>query len=48
VLPPENVDVTPSQSLLKILSMPDRREYVASVTAGPFCERMECGRMPLR
>jgi uncharacterized protein len=38
VLPPDNIDVTPSQSLLKILSMPDRREYVASVTAGPFCE----------
>lgn len=38
VLPPDNIDVTPSQSLLKVLSMPDRREYVASVTAGPFCE----------
>lgn len=38
VLPPDNIDVTPSQSLLKITSMPDRREYVASVTAGPFCE----------
>jgi DNA helicase HerA-like ATPase len=38
VLPPQNIDVTPSQSLLKITSMPDKREYVASVTAGPFCE----------
>ena len=38
VLPPENVDVVPSQSLLKILSMPDKREYVATVTEGPFCE----------
>ncbi|HJT20631.1 MAG TPA: hypothetical protein VJ746_09180, partial [Nitrospira sp.] len=38
VLPPEHVDVVPSQSLLKVLSMPDRREYVASVTQGPFCE----------
>jgi hypothetical protein len=37
VLPPENVDVVPSQSLLKITSA-DKREYIASVTAGPFCE----------
>jgi hypothetical protein len=38
VLPPENVDVVPSQSLLKITSTADKREYIASVTAGPFCE----------
>src|SRR5690349_11314567 len=38
VMPAENVDVVPSQSLLKVLSMPDKREYVATVTAGPFCE----------
>ncbi|MBV8593228.1 MAG: ATP-binding protein [Caulobacteraceae bacterium] len=38
VLPPENVDVVPSQSLLKIRSVADRREYIATVTAGPFCE----------
>jgi uncharacterized protein len=38
ILPPENIDVVPSQSLLKILSMPDKREYVATVTEGPFCE----------
>jgi len=38
VLPPENIDAVPSQSLLKITSMPDKREYVATVTAGPFCE----------
>lgn len=38
VLPPENIDITPSQSLLKVLSVPDGREYIASVTAGPFCE----------
>lgn len=38
VLPPENVDVVPSQSLLKITSVNDKREYIASVTAGPFCE----------
>src|SRR5258705_13595649 len=24
--------------MLKAVSMPDRREYIASVTAGPFCE----------
>jgi uncharacterized protein len=38
LLPPEYVDVIPSQSLLKIVSVPDRREYIASVTGGPFCE----------
>lgn len=38
LLPPENVDAVPSQSLLKVVSWPDRREYIASVTAGPFCE----------
>lgn len=38
VLPPENVDVVPSQSLLKITSVAEKREYIASVTAGPFCE----------
>lgn len=38
VLPSENVELVPSQSLVRILSMPDRREYIASVTAGPFNE----------
>jgi uncharacterized protein len=38
VLPPDSVDLVPSQSLLKIVSVPDKREYVATVTAGPFCE----------
>lgn len=38
VLPPENVDGVPSQSLLKICSVADTREYIATVTAGPFCE----------
>jgi DNA helicase HerA-like ATPase len=38
VLPPENVEEVPSQSLVRVLSMPDRREYIASVTAGPFNE----------
>lgn len=38
VLPPDSIDITPSQGLLKITSLPDRKEYVATVTAGPFCE----------
>lgn len=38
VLPPEHVDVIPSQSLLKIRSVADKREYIGTVTAGPFCE----------
>lgn len=38
VLPPDKVDVVPSQSLLKIRSVADKREYIATVTAGPFCE----------
>lgn len=38
VLPPENVDVVPSQGLLKIKHFADKREYIATVTAGPFCE----------
>lgn len=38
VLPPENVDLVPSQSLIRIHSMPDHREYIATVTAGPFNE----------
>ena len=38
VLPPDGIDAVPSQSLLKVVSYPDGREYIASVTAGPFCE----------
>src|ERR1700733_15085075 len=38
VLPATNVDLVPSQSLIRITSVPDRREYIASVTAGPFNE----------
>jgi uncharacterized protein len=38
VLPAEHIDVSPSQSLLKVTSVPDGREYIATVTAGPFCE----------
>src|SRR5262249_31735899 len=38
VFPPERIGDIPSQSLIRILSKPDRHEYIASVTAGPFCE----------
>ena len=38
VFPPERIGDIPSQSLLRIISKPDRHEYIASVTAGPFCE----------
>jgi uncharacterized protein len=38
VMPHENVEMVPSQSLVRITSMPDKREYIASVTAGPFNE----------
>jgi hypothetical protein len=38
VFPPERIGDVPSQSLIRILSKPDRHEYIASVTAGPFCE----------
>ena len=38
VLPATNVDLMPSQSLIRITSVPDQREYIASVTAGPFNE----------
>ena len=38
VLPSDNVDLMPSQSLVRIISVPDHREYIASVTSGPFNE----------
>jgi DNA helicase HerA-like ATPase len=38
VFPPERIGDIPSQSLIRIISKPDRHEYIASVTAGPFCE----------
>src|SRR6266404_9014434 len=38
VLPATNVDLMPSQSLIRITSVPDQREYIASVSAGPFSE----------
>lgn len=38
VFPPERIGDIPSQSLIRIVSKPDRHEYIASVTSGPFCE----------
>src|SRR5262245_3059882 len=38
VFPSEDVGSVPSQSLIRVTSLPDRREYIASVTEGPFCE----------
>jgi uncharacterized protein len=38
VFPADRIGDIPSQSLIRITSMPDRREYIASVTSGPFCE----------
>ena len=38
ILPRENVDLVASQSLVRVLSVPDDKEYIASVTAGPFNE----------
>lgn len=38
VFPPDRIGDIPSQSLLRIVSKPDRHEYVATVTSGPFCE----------
>ena len=38
VFPPERIGDIPSQSLIRIVSKPDRHEYIASVSAGPFCE----------
>lgn len=38
VFPAERIGDIPSQSLIRVISMPDQHEYVASVTSGPFCE----------
>jgi hypothetical protein len=38
VFPADRVTDVPSQSLVRIVSVPDRREFLASVTSGPFCE----------
>jgi DNA helicase HerA-like ATPase len=38
VFPADRIGDIPSQSLLNIVSKPDRLEYIATVTSGPFCE----------
>lgn len=38
VFPPEAIADVPSQSLVRIISKPDGREYIGTVTSGPFCE----------
>jgi hypothetical protein len=38
VFPADRIGDIPSQSLIRIVSKPDRHEYIASVTSGPFCE----------
>lgn len=38
LLPKDSIDELPSQALVSIKSMPDKREYLAAVVAGPFAE----------
>ena len=38
LLPPENIDVFPSQALMRIESLADSRVYMGAVTEGPFAE----------
>ncbi len=38
LMPPENIGRFPSQSLVRIRSKGDNREYIGIVTAGPFAE----------
>ena len=38
VFPADQLGDVPSQSLVRIHSLPDGHRYVASVTSGPFCE----------
>jgi DNA helicase HerA-like ATPase len=38
VFPADRIGDIPSQSLLNIVSKPDRLEYIATVASGPFCE----------
>ena len=38
VFPADRIGDIPSQSLIHIISVPDRHEYIASLTSGPFCE----------
>src|SRR5829696_5315868 len=38
LLPKDSIDALPSQALVRINSLPDKREYLAAVVAGPFAE----------
>lgn len=38
LLPKDSIDTLPSQALVRINSLPDKREYLAAVVAGPFAE----------
>lgn len=38
LLPPDNIDVFPSQALVRIESLADSRVYMGAVTEGPFAE----------
>ena len=38
LLPKDSIDTLPSQALVRIHSLPDNREYLAAVVAGPFAE----------
>lgn len=38
LLPKDSIDALPSQALVRIHSLPDNREYLAAVVAGPFAE----------
>ena len=38
LLPPENIDVFPSQALVRIKSLADSRVYLGAVAEGPFAE----------
>lgn len=38
LLPKDSIDKLPSQALVRIRSLPDDREYLAAVVAGPFAE----------
>src|SRR5215218_1571226 len=38
LLPREHLETVPSQSIVRILSRPDRRTYLGVVTKGPFAE----------
>ncbi|HZL37058.1 MAG TPA: ATP-binding protein [Tepidisphaeraceae bacterium] len=38
LLPRDSIDALPTQALVRINSLPDKREYLAAVVAGPFAE----------